>query len=121
MPGAKKGLPFRKWYGCLGELRSLIPEDKKLMILTATATGETKSEILKTLHLDDKEIKIIEQNPIRPNLKYYIHYLDNSVSFSTAFSSLINELKAEGKQTPRTLIYCQTRKQCSVLFRVFEV
>ena len=23
--------------------------------------------------------------------------------------------------TPRTLIYCQTRKQCSVLFRIFEV
>lgn len=31
------------------------------------------------------------------------------------------KLKMVEIKTPRTLIYCQTRKQCSVLFRLFEV
>ena len=38
-----------------------------------------------------------------------------------AFSSLICEVKELNTKTVRTLIYRQTWKQCSVLFRVFEV
>ena len=86
MSAAKKGLPFRKWYGCLGELRSLIPEDKKLMILTATATGETKSEILKTLHLDDKEIKIIER--IRGEAEVFLCFSSALLCYSVLYYCL---------------------------------
>jgi hypothetical protein len=34
---------------------------------------------------------------------------------------LIYELHEEGVETKRTIIYCQTRKRCGVLFRMFEV
>lgn len=120
LPGAKK-VPFRKWYGCLGELRSLIPKKCQMIVLTATATKQTKQQIWKTLHLSENEMKIIEQSPDRPNLFYVKSYLEKSENIEAAFSSLICEVKELNTKTDRTLIYCQTRKQCSVLFRVFEV
>ena len=67
LSGSKK-VPFRKWYGCLGELRSLIPTAIRLVILTATATKATKGEILNTLYLSGEDIKFIEQSPDRPNI-----------------------------------------------------
>lgn len=91
------------------------------MILTATATKATKEEILTTLHLSEKDIHFVEQSPNRSNLKYSVQYIDKNEPLETAFSTLINELKALGLNTPRILIYCQTRKQCAVLYRVFEI
>ena len=116
-----KKIPFRKWYGCLSELRSLIPDDCQLLILTATATAETKQQIAASLQLNLDEIKMIEESPDRANLFYVAQYVDKNDSIEGAFSSLIFEVKSIGVATPRTIIYCQTRKQCSVLFRVFEV
>ncbi|XP_068691120.1 ATP-dependent DNA helicase RecQ-like [Montipora foliosa] len=57
----------------------------------------------------------------RPNMKYCAQYLDKNEPLEASFSNLIEELKTMRGNTPRTLIYCQTRKQCSVLFRMFEV
>ena len=81
----------------------------------------TKQEILQTLHLTENDLEIIEQSPDRPNLFYTSSYLDNNEDIEATFSSLICEVKKLNVKTPRTLIYCQTRKQCSVLYRVFEV
>ena len=89
--------------------------------MTATATKATKSEILSTLHLSEDEIKFVEQSPDRPNLKYTVEYLDKNEPLQASFSTIIADLKSLGLTAPRTMIYCQTRKQCSVLFRVFEV
>ena len=91
------------------------------MILTATATKATKSEILSSLYLKEDDVKFIEQSPNRTNLKYTVEYLHKNVALQTAFSSLIFELKTLGSKTPRTLLYCQTRKQCHILFRVSTV
>jgi len=114
-------VPFRKWYGCLGEIRSLAPSTSRLLILTATATKATKGEILSTQQLGEDDIKFIEQSPNQPNLKYSVQYLDKNEALQTAFSALIGDLKNQVAKTPRTLLYCQTRKQCHILFRVFEV
>ena len=91
------------------------------MVLTATATKVTKQQILNTLHLPSTEIRFVEQSPDRPNLFYVAHYLDKNEPMETAFSSLVQEVKSMGTKIPRTLIYCQTRKQGAVIFRVFEV
>lgn len=42
LPASVRKGPFRKWYGHLGELRSLIPKECNVMVLTATATKQTK-------------------------------------------------------------------------------
>ena len=48
-------------------------------------------------------------------------YFDKNEPIEVAFSALITELNTVGTEVPRTLIYGQTRKQFSVLFRTFEV
>ena len=64
---------------------------------------------------------MIEMSPDRGNLLYAAKYLDKNDPIEMTFSSLIFELKANNVSTPRTIIYCQTRKQCSVVYRIFEV
>lgn len=71
-----KRSPFRKWYGYLGEIQLLIPKACGIIILTATATKNTKKQILDTLHLLPDEVAIVEQSPSRPNLCYVKQYLD---------------------------------------------
>lgn len=112
-------VPFRKWYGCLGELRSLFPQESRMIILTATATKATQEQILTTLHLTMEDVHVVEQSPDRPNIQYNVQYLEKSDSMETAFKSLVEHVKQNGEKTPRCLIYCQTRKQCTVVYRLF--
>ncbi|XP_048584772.1 LOW QUALITY PROTEIN: ATP-dependent DNA helicase Q-like SIM [Nematostella vectensis] len=118
LQGAKK-VPFRKWHGCLGELNSMFPETP-MIILTATATKSTREQILDSLHLSLND-SIIKQSPDRANLTYVSSYLDKNEPLQHQFGGLIKEIQKMGKDTPRTIIYCQTRKQCSILFRMFEI
>ena len=111
-----KNVPFRKWYGCLGEIRSLIPEKCQIIILTATATTETKEQIASSLQLNFNDLQLIEMSPDRGNLLYAAKYLDKNDPIEMAFPSPISKLKA----TPRTIIYCQTIKQRSIVYRIFE-
>ena len=91
------------------------------MVLTATATKATKQQILHTLRMCEKDLQLIEQSPDGPNLFCGMSYLDKNDEIELAFSSLISEVKELNIETAKTLIYYQTRKQCSVIFRVFEV
>ena len=89
-------------------------------MLTATATKKSKHEILESLNLSSNTT-VIQQSPNRKNIKYTKHYLDKKCPLEVQFGFLINELKENGLKIPRTIVYCQTRRQCSVLFRMFEV
>lgn len=114
-------LPFRKYYGQLGELQSLCPDRCRIVIVTATATSATKQQILSSLNLNRQNVVFIEHSPDRPNLFYTTAYLDKNQPLQIAFGSLIKELETMGKDVPRTIIYCQTRKQCALLFSMFEI
>jgi superfamily II DNA helicase RecQ len=102
-------------------MRSLIPKQCQIMILTATATKATKLKIIDTLQLSFDDVKMIEKSLDRPNISYVVNYLDKNEPIEAAFSSLICEVKSSNVTTSRNIIYCQTRKQCSVIFRVFEI
>lgn len=86
-----------------------------------TATRDTKEQILSTLHLTAYVVHFIEQSPDRQNFQYSVQYLGKNNPLETAFASLIEDVKVYGANCPRTLIYCQTRKQCSIIYRIFEV
>ena len=43
------------------------------------------------------------------------------MSLEIIFSKLIDLLGQEGIETNRTLIYCQTSRQCAVLYRMFAL
>jgi len=108
---------FREWFGNLGEMRSLIPESSKLIVVT-TATKVTRVHIFKTLHLG-KETTIIEKSPERSNLLYVAKYVKARMPFEHIFGGVLTELQEYGAKTDKTMIYCQTRKQATIIFRTF--
>ena len=118
--GIKK-IPFRKWYGNLGELMSLVPNNTNFVVLTATATQETTDCIFESLKLPPKKTHTVKQSPDRHNLRYSVQYIDNNIPLKMVFAGLLNEMNEKGVEADRTLIYCQTRKHCGLLYRLFEI
>ena len=102
-------------------MTSLIPSESKLLVVTATATKANQIQILETFGMKSSQIYKIEKSPNRPNLMFNLTYLDKDIPYEDLFSPLIEDVKKHGVSTDRTLIYCQTRKQCSVLFRLFQI
>lgn len=91
-----------------------------MVVVTATATKSTRLKIFDTLRLGPETV-IIEKSPDRPNLKYSAIYVSKSQPFEQRFAEVIKELKECGKMAERTMIDCQTRKQCTVIFRTFSL
>ena len=119
LPGAKP-VPFRKWYGNLGELRSLFG-NVNFVVCTATATVSTQEKIFNVLSLSQANTLKIEVSPDRVNLQYIKQYVENNMPMSDVFGKIIQEVKIDNRGTTRTIIYCQTRKQCAILWRIFKL
>jgi ATP-dependent DNA helicase RecQ len=110
----KKKTIFRIWYSRLSELRSLA--QKGVTFLALTATKKTKQQIFDMLELK-KTVEIID-NPDRPNICFVVQQMDNGIKIADHFKFLVDELKQHGRETTRTIIYCQTIKQCALLFNI---
>ena len=120
LPGARRSeLPFRSWYGNLGELRSLSPDDVNMLVVTASATRETRAVIYESLKLSNTTA-VVSKSPDRSNLQYTLQYMDKNIPLDLLFTEVIKDVKSNGIRAVRTIVYCQTRKQCAVLYRVFE-
>ena len=78
----------------------------------------TRGHIFKTLHLG-KETTIIEKSPERSNLLYVAKYVKARMPFEHIFGGVLTELQEYGAKTDKTMIYCQTRKQATIIFRTF--
>lgn len=117
----KESIPFRKWYGNLSELVSLVPSNVNFLILTATATQSTTDCILDSLHIPVKKVYTVKRSPNRNNLRYSLQYIDNNMPLEMVFRGIIDEVFQKGATTERTIIYCQTRKHCGLIFRLFEI
>lgn len=80
---------------------------------------KTKEQIYELLEFGSP--KEIVESPNKFNVQYSVQKLENSLSIVENFRCLINELLNKGKESVRTIIYCQTIKQCSHIFRMFEL
>ena len=109
----KKMAAFRECYGHLHELRSLAP-NAKMIALTATATKLTKETILNIL-LMEKPFEI-QESPNKPNVTYSVKCIQKDEDHEMYFEFLVKELKSKGTSCERTIIYCQTIKQCSIIY-----
>ena len=85
---------FRTVYADLHELRTLAPS-VRMMALTATATEATKETIIDVLRMTD-----IYEVAESPN------------------SWIVEEIK--GGKTEKTIVYCQTIKQCSLIYGLLK-
>ena len=121
LPGSGRlsSIPFRSWYGNLGELNSLLPDKTPYVVLTATASKATKKDIFKTLNLG-KSTHCIEKNPEKANICHSVKYVEKNAPISWLFEPLIEDVKEKKLLCERTMIFCQTRKQCASLYSLFK-
>jgi superfamily II DNA helicase RecQ len=108
---------FREWYGQLGELRSLVP-DARFLLLTATASTNVRKEIQKKFGCTDMT-EIIE-SPDRENIKLCIMRYNSSMKDCDVFYSVISGISAKKDQFNRILIFCRSISDCGKLFVMFS-
>ena len=108
-----KKTAFRSSYGDLKKLRSFLLR-VPILALTATASKTTRLRFQRSLGL--KSPHVIIRTPDRPNICLSVQKIKDV----DCFQFLVNSLKAEGVNHPRTLIYCKSIKDITELFMFFD-
>ena len=112
-----KRAAFCKCYGHLHELRSLAPK-VKMVALTATATKLTKDTIQNVLLMEN--LYEITESPNKPNITYAVEYMQKDTEHELYFGWLADELRTRQSLCEGTIIYCQTIKQCGIIYATIK-
>ena len=62
----------------------------------------------------------VQEGPNKPNVTYIVHCMQKDTDHELYFEWLVEQLKLEGKLSKRTIIYCQTIKQCNILYGMIK-
>ena len=85
-----------------------------MIALTATATKLTKNTILSVLLMENPyEIK---ESSNKSNVTYSVEYMPKDSDHELHFGWLVDELIKIQSLYERTIIYCQTIKQCGIIY-----
>ena len=109
--------PFRDAYSRLHEFKTLTPH-ARMIALTATATQTTKRTIFDVLRMRNPHI--VFESPNKENITYSVEYVQKDFDLELYFSWLVEELKERKEKCDRTIIYCQTINQCSLLYAMLK-
>ena len=109
--------PFRECYSQLHELRSLAPAIN-IMALTATATKNTIDTILDVLAM--KNPCFVSESPEKQNMVYVVECISKDSNIEHYFAWLADDIVKHGTMTERTIIYCQTIKQCGKIYNCIK-
>ena len=112
--------PFRKWYRNLYEFRLLLDSSIKFAVFTATATTATKNRIFETLGMGVTDCYCVEKSPLKENIKFTLTYISNELTLEEIFNDTLNDISARMEHSDRVIIYCQSRKQCALLWQMFS-
>ncbi len=107
-----RGDTFRKAFSELGDVRSLVADNVRMMALTATATKETRKAICRTLGMVSPAV--ISELPNRPNIKYAVHA--NPGTLEETFAPLMEEIRHKRTSMDRVIVYCRTYDSCSMIY-----
>ena len=89
-----------------------------MIALTATATKLTKDTILNVLLIENPyEIK---ESPNKSNVTYSVEYMPKDSDHELYFGWLADELIKTQSLCERTIIYCQTIKQCGIIYATIK-
>ena len=108
---------FRECYAHLHELRSLA-SNTITVALTATATKLTKETILSVLLMENPDE--IKESPNKLNVTYVVECMKKDSDHEVYFGWLVDELRRKQASSPRTIVYCQTIKQCGVIYATIK-
>ena len=114
---SNKHAAFRVWFSRLNEFRSLLSE-VPFVALTATATTDTKETIFEVLAMRDPHL--IVESPNKGNISYVVQYVKKNANLAQYFAWIAQEVLAHGTEATRTIIYCQTIKQCAVIYSTIK-
>lgn len=106
-------MAFRECYSRLHEFRTLSPS-VHIIALTATASKATRDVIFEVLMMNNP--CVIFESPNKDNISYSVEYMSRDANLERYFSWLAEELKEKKELCDRTIIYCQTIKQCGLVY-----
>ena len=86
-----------------------------VVALTVTATKLTRDTVFNLLNM--KNAVEIKESPNKLNV---VQYMDKDMELESYFGWLTDELKQSLEKTERTIIYCQTVRQCSFLYATIK-
>ena len=104
------GLTFREVFQHVGEVRSLIPPHVSILAMTATVTTTDQLYIQNLLSMQSPQMFIM--SPLKKNL----HYGVKECKSVEVFLELVAELKSLRTKMKRTIIFCQTIRDCTTIY-----
>ena len=110
-----RGESFRRAYGRVGEIRSIIPYDVHIMALTATATRNTRTDVIRMLSM--KQCVIVSRSPHKRNI---ILDVKMKPELTAVLLPIVEELKEQGASAKRLIIYCKRYGEVSNVYRFFK-
>ena len=96
--------PFRKWYGRVIELRSLLHE-ACLLVLTATASPTLRKQICIKLGLTTACLKEIIESPNHKNIKLSIMQFSASTKVNEILECVIDMITSQQNNCKRTVYF----------------
>ena len=109
------GDQFRITFSQIGDIRSLIPKQVKIIALTATASKDTLCSVIKRLSLKDPVIVAV--SPYRENISYEIRANINMDEFTSEISE---EIKTLQSNFPKTVVFVRSYKDCSCIYSMVK-
>ena len=106
-----RGETFRKEFLSIGEARSLVPDNVRMMALTATATRTTRQQICRRLGMVKPHI--VTESPNRQNIHYAVQVAGN---IEETFAPLIEEIRRKRTAMDKVIIFCRTYDESSRIY-----
>ncbi|KAJ8050124.1 hypothetical protein HOLleu_03200 [Holothuria leucospilota] len=116
--GSKLTQAFRSSYGRLGEVRSHLAQSIHIVALTATASVTVRMAIAEKVNLKNPDLVI--KSPEKQNVRYSLIKINKQQNLNVVFGPLITELKKEGMDMERVIIFCRSHRHCRELYALFS-
>lgn len=110
-------VPFRAWYGKLGEVRSLI--SSPVMLMTATANRASRRKMKEKFSMVNC-IELID-NPDRDNIKLFVQKFKSTRPLSETLKFLLDGVLEKKELFDRYIIFCPSIKLCSEVYTMFRL
>ena len=86
-----------------------------MMALTAIATSKLRAEVTRTLGMTDE--LVVSLSPCKLNIMYCVRAMTTT---SETFLSMVDRLRNDRTNFPRTIVYCRRYEDCADVYQFFK-
>jgi len=97
-------------------VRLLVPQNVRMMALTATATTVTRRKIISSLSMN--KCHVISRNPCKPNIQYVVR---PKTTIEEVFAPIVDDILVKKRNAQRTIVFCRNFKECFDIYQYFRV